>query len=468
MTRLRNESAVALPIALGFVLVITISLATVLSMASSSQRSASFSETDQKAVAIAEAGLNHAESVLANAADPTSSSALPSSGSPTTVNVEGGTVQYWGSLDTAPTPDRWTVTALSSVAHASGASPVTHTATAQFDVNPSVPSIVGNEAWNYVFSNSTGCTTVQNHVAVSAPFYTRGDLCLKNHAQMLGSLVHVRGSLTVEDHATVGTSPAGAGDPALATGSGCRKTTSPPPLHTTCGPAQQIYRSSYSSTVPDYTKPPVNFANARLIAKPGPNQPCTVTSGTVPSFTSTGAIELMPNSSYTCQVWQSGSNVGEISWNNTTKVLTINGVVYFDGELILQNDQAGTYTGKGTVYVAKKGIMKNHSELCAVSACNTSGWDPNTRLLTLVIGASDVPAFELDNHAKLQGAVYVVGGFKIQNHGFMHGPVIAESIESLNHGFPADWPDLTGLNNGMPANGSGTATVSLVPGSWRG
>lgn len=467
MSGLRNEGGIALPIALGFVIVMSIALVAVVGFSSSGERASDFSEADLDAVAVAEAGLNHAESVLANAADPADAAALPSSVSPETVSIDGGTVQYWGSLDTAADPDRWTVTARSSIPHPSGGTALTHTVTAQFDVNPTAPGITGNEAWNYVFANSTGCTTVQNHVAISAPFYTRGDLCLKNHAQMLGTLVHARGALTVDDHATVGAAPADATDPALATGSGCRYTTGPQPSHSTCGAAQQIYSSSYSSSVPDYTKPPVNFANARLIAKPGPNQPCTVTTGNVPSFTSTGPIELMPNASYTCQVWQSGSNVGEISWDNATKVLTINGTVFFDGELTLENDQAGTYTGKGTIYVAGKGIMKNHAELCAVSACNTSTWDPNTRLLTLVIGASDVPAFEIDNHARLQGAVYVVGGFRIQNHGFMHGPVVAEAIESLNHGFPADWPDLAALNLGMPANGN-TATVSLVPGSWRG
>jgi type II secretory pathway pseudopilin PulG len=454
-------------VALGMMLVLAIALIAVISFTSANERSAELSRAEQTALAAAEAGLNHAESVLANATNPDTAAALPSScGASPTVPVEGGEACYWGTLDTSVTPHEWTVSATSTVPNPTGGSALTHTASARFQVT-SGAAITGNEAWNYVFSNSPDCWTIQNDVVIAAPLYTVGDLCLKNEAGAVGPQVDVRGSVTVDDNATIGASPADAGDPELRTGEGCRYTTSPAPSHSTCGTGQRIYTSSYSTPPPELTKPPVDLAYWRLNAKPGPNQPCTTSSGPVPSFTETGSVDLMPTASYSCQVWDGASLVGELSWNDSTDVLTIAGVVFFDGELTLQNDQAATYAGRATIYGARKGIIKNNAQLCAVSGCATTGWDPSAQLLTIVIGAADVPAFELDNYARFQGAVYVVGGFRIQNNAWMHGPVIADDVESLNHGFPADWPDLTALNTGMPAH-AGAGGVTYVPGSWRG
>lgn len=460
MRRLGNETGIALPMALGFVLVISIALVTVLTFSSSSQRSSKLSKADQTAVAVAEAGLNQAESVLANAAT------LPSSGSPATIVVGGGTAQYWGSLDTAADPDRWTVTSVSTVAHPSEGQALTHTVSAQFDL--AVP-ITGNEAWNYVFSDAPGCTYYENNVTVGAPVYTKGDLCLKNGAAAVGSKVDVYGAIQLENSGRVGTSPSDASDPAVRTRLGCRNSSSPPESLPCPDSTYAVYRNSFSNSVPNLTKPPFD-ASKRDVAKPGPLQPCTTSSGSVPSFATTGTIDLMPASSYTCQVWSSppssGTLLGELSWNDTSKVLTIKGTIWFDGELVMSINQQGRYVGEATVYIAKKINISNYTELCATSDCTNSGWDPNTTMLALVTGASDVPAFELQNFAKFQGAIYTVGGFKLQNNAEMRGPVIGNEIQVENNGLPEDWPPLTSLLDGMPSNGG--SGVAYVPGSWRG
>jgi Tfp pilus assembly protein PilX len=465
MKRLRNESGVALPIALGFVLVISIALVTVLSISSSSQRSSKFSKADQTAVAVGEAGLNHAESVLAKAANPSSPSALPGSGSPATITVDGGTARYWGSLDTAPDPDRWTVNAVSSVANPSDGSTVSHTVTAQFDV---AVSVVGNEGWNYVFSDAAGCTYFPNTVTVYAPVYTKGDLCMKNSAAVLGPKVDVYGGIQLENTGRVGTSPSDASDPAVRSRLGCRNGSSGG-FDVACSDATyRVYRSSYVNTVPALTKPPFD-ATKRNTAMPGPNQACTTSSGSVPSFTSTGQIDLLPASSYTCQVWSSppssGTLLGELSWNNTTKVLTVSGTIWFDGELFISNAQNGSYNGKASIYFNKKATIQNQAKLCAIAGCPTSGWDPNAELLLLVSAAPDVPGFVIQNEAQFQGAVYTVGGFKLQNEATMHGPVIASVLDIQNNGLPAGWPSLTSMLPGAPSN---NGALIPVPGSWRG
>jgi hypothetical protein len=193
------------------------------------------------------------------------------------------------------------------------------------------------------------------------------------------------------------------------------------------------------------------------------------TEGSFPRpFTDTGAIDLMPASSYTCRVWQGSNLVGELSWNNSSKVLTVKGTIWFDGELIMNGTQKGTYDGEGTIYFRKKINISNETELCAMPGCATSGWDPNTKLLALVTEAPDFASFDLQNFAKFQGAVYVVGGFKLQNNALMHGPVIASAVDVQNNGLPDDWPPLTSLLDGMPRNTTTAWTVTPVEGSWRG
>src|SRR5262245_13168285 len=67
LVRLGDESGIALVMALGIMLVLTIALATTIYLTSSSQRHANTTNAGQKAYALAEAGLNNATSVLNNA-----------------------------------------------------------------------------------------------------------------------------------------------------------------------------------------------------------------------------------------------------------------------------------------------------------------------------------------------------------------------------------------------------------------
>jgi Tfp pilus assembly protein PilX len=461
-----SNRGIALPIALGVMMVLGISLVTVIAFTSSSQRDAKLSKANQVAVDSAEAGLNHAESVLANAANPDNATALPPScDTSPIVSSEGGTACYWGSLDTSASPHEWTVSATSTVANPTGGAAVSHTVSARFQV--AVP-IIGNEAWNYVFSDAPGCTYYQNNVTVGAPVYTKGDLCIKNGSALLGPQVDSYGAIQLENSGRVGTSPSDASDPAVRTRLGCRNSSSPPDSLPCSDATYEVYRSSFSNSTPNLTKPPFD-ATERSAAKPGPLQGCTFSSGgPVPSFTTTGAVDLMPNSSYTCQVWQGSPStlVGELSWDDTTKVLTVKGTIWFDGELIMSSNQNGTYNGSGTIYVAKKVVFSNYTELCALPGCPTSGWDPNTEILYLSTAAADVPAFEINNFAKFQGGVYAVGGFKLQNNGEMHGPVVAGVVDVQNNGMPASWPPLTSLLDGTPSNVG--LTANYVPGSWRG
>jgi hypothetical protein len=447
--------------ALGIMMVLAISVVAVLELSSSGERHANQDDAGEAAFEVAEGGLNQAEAVLAVTPNPYLASAFPSSCSPsTTISFDRGSACYWGSLNTGVTPPEWTLTSQATVASPSGGAALTRTVTARFLAGAPM-----DDPWNYVFTDQPGCTYLQNIVTVSAPFYTKGDLCIRNAAAAIGPRVHVYGGIQLENAGRVGTPLSDPSDPAVGTRLGCRFGTSGG-FNLACSDVLfSVYRSSFTNDVANLTKPPFD-ATKRSTAKPGPLQGCTVSSGVVPSFASTGLIDLMPPSSYSCQVWQGTHLAGELSWNDTTKVLTVAGTVWFDGELMMQNAQHGTYDGRAVIYFAKKATIENQAWLCAVSGCPTSGWDPSLDLLVLVSGAPDIPAVIIQNSAKFQGAVYAVGGFLLNNAATMHGPVIASGLDIANSGLPAGWPEPLTLPSGVPQNGGGG--VTYVGGSWRG
>lgn len=456
---LRNEEGIALVMALGVMFVLTISALAVITLTASNSRSASYNRTTQRTQAAAEAGLNYGASILANSATPGDPSAFP----PGSTTIDGVPVSWSGSLSGSV----WTITATATLANpTAGTAAVTRTATGQFQVSASPAGGV----WDYVYAGTTSCTVIQNTVVFAAPIYTRGDLCIKNDVQMVGPRVDVMGGIQVENAASVGSSPSDASDPAVRTTLGCRLGSSGS-FQAACATdsEKQVWRSSFSNSPPDLTRPPLDLAYWKANAKPGPSQYCT--SGSFPggpsAFSGTGVIDIMPSSTYDCSVYSGSTLVGRIAWNDTTKVLNVHGVIYFNGELVVDGTQLGTYDGDAVLYFEKKVNIKNTTQICAVAGCDPT-WNPNDDLLVIVSGDSSVPAFEIQNDAKFQGGAYAVGGFKIQNLATMQGPVVADVIDVQNNGFPTSWTSITSLIPGMPSSSSGGAgTVTYIEGSWR-
>ena len=462
-SRLRSDRGIALPMALGFIMVLSIALVVVLETSSSGQRASNFSKADQTAIAVAEGGLNHAESVLAQS-DAMSPTAMPTSGAPATATVDGGTVQYWGSLDGTVNPHVWTLTARSTVANPSGADALTHTVSAKYDL---MASPAGSEAWNYVFSNSLACLNLVNDFDVRAPLYARGNVCMQNNANYLGPMFDVLGTVQFRNLSSIGTTTYSV--PTVRIAGGCRVGTSGPFTLPCAQPTHPVWATSFSSSPPNITMPTMDAAYWRTYARPGPNQYCT--SGSFPggaaSFTTLGTVNLTPASTYDCVVTQSGVTLGRIAWNNATGVMTIEGVVYFDGNIEFDGNYNGTYTGRGVVY-ANTLRFRNDAKLCGVAGCPTTGWDPNTSVIVVVARSTATPSASLSNATKFQGGIYTPGTFRIENSASMQGPVVAQSLDIQNAGFVGSWPPFSGLLPGMPAVSGGPGYVRRVSGSWRG
>jgi hypothetical protein len=455
-----------LPLTLGISTVLAIVGTTAITYTTSGARTASRSTADQKAYALAEAGVNNALAVLAlpsnNALDP---NLLP----PTTVAYDGGTVTYAGTLDNTGT---WTITATGLMRNPTGpnTSPARRTLGVNVGVDPSYSQPLNNMAWNYIWAKATGSTcdmTIGQSVNVATPLYVEGNLCLQNSATISSGPLAVKGSLTMSQKAN------GVGQPTSPVneahiGGACQywnKATDYP-----CkGYPDNVYARLLDQNVPALTAPAADWTKWYLNADPGPYYPCLEKSGTPPVFDNDQGssstpdptkrnnsvltvFDLTPGLSYTCR-----TPGGELSWNASTHVLTVKGTVYIDGSVVVDNGGTDTYDGQGSLYVSGTALIKN-TKLCAVvdgsGNCSANGWDPNSRLLVIVADGHGGQVAANDSiqlvSATFQGALYGTWAIENDTTSAVIGPMIGSTV-ILGQSVTTSFPAIRIVPTGMPA-----------------
>ncbi|MDQ2910323.1 MAG: hypothetical protein M3R39_04810 [Actinomycetota bacterium] len=279
--------------------------------------------------------------------------------------------------------------------------------------------------------------------------------------------------------------------------------------HTPCSSADNVYAGAITTTPTGLQKPSVDFAYWYDNAAPGPKHGCDVFSGTPPSFdsnttydgsladqwiapdgggnssnnpagTSGGTTPTTP--SYTCQAKNAQNNViGELSWNNATRVLTVKGTIFFDGQILLHNHNGFVvhYQGRATIYASKG--WHNDEAFCAggsgLTTCRNastiSSWDPVQNLLVLILGdknaaGTDDCNFHTD-YSAFQGVIWAKNNCEIKDTAYSSGPVIASKV--LITGTPSffTWPNLGSLLPGQQYGSTSTSTDFLVqPGNQSG
>jgi len=476
--RLSEERGIALIMTLGTMLVTSVILVTVIQYSSAAGRGAQKSKADLTAYALAEAGVNNAMSVLAN---PTNNALnqtlLPSR----TTAYDAGSVTWSGSFNVFNA--RWTITSVSSVRNPTGptASPVSRRIVAQVDVIPTLSQPLNSTAWNYIYSRSVntpgGCDmTIQQSVQINSPLLVSGNLCLENSASLLKGPVVVAGSVSMTNGNTIGTAAVPVSSAAI--GNGCSKSNPSAASQNPCtgGAAVHIYTNSMSSNPPAIPPPSVNWDGWYANANPGPYYPCTTVSGTPPAFESgdqgvlpnvdltkrnnsiLSVVDLTPSSSYTCHTVG-----GELTWNATTKVLSVNGTMFIDGSAKIENGSVNSYTGFATIHLSGTLLIKN-SSMCAeiaAGACSTSNWTSNSRMLVFVVNGngSDAGAQSqtgtgnsvLLNSARFQGALYATYGIDIATTSNSDGPLDGAPVK-VGQSVNSTWPAFTVVPSGMPGN----------------
>lgn len=506
-----------MPIALGLLAVLSISVMVVLDYSDSNARASGRSKGDKSAFALAEAGLNNAVAVLSKTGNNNvSQTLLPActtaesdwrlnDGNTPPAAYEGGNVRWCGTWD--PNLGVWWVTATGIVRNPNGTREIRRTLKAKIPVTPIITQPLVNQAWNYMFSTRTGTAsgcdlTFSNNVTIGSNVYTMGNLCLDQNVAISSPKVIVLGNIKIENNGRIGTSGTdnwstrveaqvgGSGGQFCKYSQQAWTTASSSPF---CGDPDHVYSKNAAgnamtvSSSPEAISPPaVDWDGWYQNAIPGPKQSCTTSSGTPPVFdddsdrdpSSNGSIttvfDLTPaSSSYTCRVGASEDPLGEISWNHSTKKLTMRGTIFIDGSVKTTSTAVLDYDGYATLYLSGTFLMDNGAKLCAVvksdgTDCDYAGWDPNTQMLTVVAGGSGAIAgagsqtgtttdgggnsTKLANNVRFQGALFATNAIQLVNNSKVDGPMIGSTIVVDNNVTPDSFPTITEVPAGMPGN----------------
>ena len=401
--RLADESGIALILTLGILLATSFMLVTVIQYSSDAGRGANRSKADQVAYALAEAGINNAMSVLAN---PTNN-ALNSTLLPARVSTyENGTVTWSGSFN--PMNARWTLTSVSTVRNPTGptAAPVSRRIVGQVDVVPTLSQPLNSQAWNYIYSRGTGNTcdmTIQQTVAINSPLLVSGNLCLRELVLRAQGAAR-RGRKRDDDerkhdrHGGEQDQPRGDRQRMLQEQSSGRV---PESLHRRSRRAR-LCRRRFEFTAGD---PAALRRLEWLVRQRESGAVLSVhdddrNTPAVREWRSGGAAQRRSDEeeqqhpvcrrSDACGLVQLPHGGGDLTWDAVNKVLTVNGTMYIDGSVKIENGAVNSYTGFATIYVSGTVLIKN-SSMCAVivaGACSTQNWTSNSRMLVFVVGGN--------------------------------------------------------------------------------
>jgi Tfp pilus assembly protein PilX len=479
-TGLRCERGMTLVLTLGVLTALSASVIVVIQYGSSGGRQAGMFKTDKQAFALAEAGMNNAVAILNN---PTNNALDPDILPARTTEYEGGRVVWSGVLDR--TAAVWTLTATGysrNPTGPNGSSEIKRTLNAKVTVVPTLTQPLNNPSWNYLFSKSTALSpcdmTLSNNLGGSSRLYVAGDLCLSQNAGVMSSELIVHGNLALQENAFVGAATSMDTRVQTSVGGQCSydKYSAGAPASPCSG--NQDVRNIFSKTNPSSwtigvsSSPPIigapvsDFATWYENAIPGPSQTCTTVSGTPPTFDNdyparnnsiASVFDLTGAASYTCRVGPSGNPSGEISWNASTKVLTVAGTIYIDGSLKSTTTLA-TYNGQAVIYLS--GTFLNNGKICAAvsgSNCDFPSWNPNTEMLTITTEGNGGQAgvgngILMNNNSQFQGALYSTANIQFTNNSRSDGPMVAEQLLFANNVQNDSFPTITVVPVGQPGN----------------
>jgi hypothetical protein len=149
---------------------------------------------------------------------------------------------------------------------------------------------------------------------------------------------------------------------------------------------------------------------------------------------------------------------GELSWNATTKTLTVKGTIFIDGSARITNGALNTYNGQATLYLS--GTFRMTGSLCgsiSAGACTFATWNPNSEMLTVVAngnGGQVNPGDSIlvDNNYSFQGGLFGTNAIEFGNNVNIGGPVVGSYITLSNNLATNNFPFLTSVPVGMPSN----------------
>jgi|GEM_PF-3754272 Tfp pilus assembly protein PilX len=485
-SRLRDESGMALVMALGVMLVLTILVTSTLAFTSSSSRDASLKQSGQSAYALAEAGLSRAEAQLyshyydssgvqTNNTITYSSSWFTGAGIPssqqspssTSACTSTSTCMSWSPVSWTPSgPGPWTKGTLvlqgqGRVPNPTGGTALARTVTDTIYVEQLPGFGTPNSVWTELYTGATGqpCDLqLGQKVNANAPIYVAGNLCLTSAASIEGATVDLKvlGNIRLQN---------GGADIGQVTrvhsvqvGGGCVKSnnggyTTPCPINTA---TTAIFDQSGRTTAPAPAaeSPPTvdwtGIAQRQAASTVSCTNGVSLSSATFYLTPSTGA----GSTGYTCTVTDpvSGGLVGSITYNSAAHTLTVSKEVYLSGNLDLSTPSPITYTGLMSLFVQGTVAAANGSTLCvhvsgsscdfanAMTTTSPDYWDAHVTVMIIESHGAMGAGNTLTN-LNFQGGMYSdvlinLGGGQSSTQGPLVSPQIITPGQQLNLTFP--------------------------------
>jgi hypothetical protein len=156
--------------------------------------------------------------------------------------------------------------------------------------------------------------------------------------------------------------------------------------------------------------------------------------------------------------WDDAGTSGEISWNATTKTLSLTGTIFIDGSAKISDSAVNSYNGQATLYLSGT-FYANGSVCAAVSGtnCNFAGWNPNFDMLMIVAngnGGQVNPGdgIQIVNNFSYQGGLYATNAVEFGNNVNVDGPIVGSQIVLSNNLTTNAFPTITVVPDGMPSN----------------
>jgi hypothetical protein len=175
---------------------------------------------------------------------------------------------------------------------------------------------------------------------------------------------------------------------------------------------------------------------------------------------SVGTIRITPSTtSYSCIGRDSnGVIVGRMDWNASTRHLTVSGVMYIDGSVIMDNNVLITYSGSATLYLSGTFTLSGGSQrFCAAwtgTNCNFDAWNPNQDLLIIVAQGrnADGDSIIFQNAVQWQGGFHAEGNINLGESSLSEGPMMGQTIKIAQSAQIRPLPPMTNVPVGAPGN----------------
>jgi Tfp pilus assembly protein PilX len=349
--------------------------------------------------------------------------------------------------------------------------------------------------WNHIFmtapyvAGQCQANFAGNNMTITVPLYVIGNLCLSGQGVVVkertggqaidlqvGGAISLAGSgASVGDYGVTPQIPITSGVAVLGCTNGAITTATG-----SCTNGSYRYKATNASTFISQSDPEetdADVANDYATFDPGPKHQCA--NGTNPfdsNLATSGepnadntTFELAPSGSdYDC-VSQNGASVGRLTWNHNTHALTINGSIFFDGNLTISSNV--TYTGTAVIEVSGTIVINgNGTTICAVNtSCVFTNWQGSsghTDMLTLAtVKKNAVPAIQFTNNAQtFQGSLWTQPSSSmnfVKNGVDIQGPMALGAFDaSFNNATIEPLPVIKNMPVGAPVPPNVSASIS--------